>query len=95
MILIEIRCSKCRGRLGTIETAPTDWGGTFNVMRCRKCYVPPPGKLVDVLVKAGEPAYGLSLEFPLNSVRKEIAIAQKTGKTVVVSVQDPGVHAIP
>ncbi len=83
MTLVRILCRHCRTTLATVDEVPLDWSGEITFLRCRRCDLPSPERLVGVLHKKGASSMSLTLVIKLASLRADIVGASRTGKTVV------------
>lgn len=81
MTLVRIRCHSCQRVLARVEKPPTDWSGSMTFTRCRKCDLPSPGRLIEVIQKTGRKSgFRIAGEVPWEMLRNSIRDAQKTGK---------------
>lgn len=81
MRLVEVRCYRCGGLLATVDTPPVDWSESLSFVRCRKCDLPSPGRIVDVLISSGRDSFPTTGKLPWKMLRASIAKAQRTGRT--------------
>jgi len=79
MSLVIVRCKRCRSPLGSLDEMPADWSGNLTVSRCRKCVVPPPRRLIGVLIQQNATGFGLAVEVPLADLRRHAEKAARLG----------------
>lgn len=90
MILVRVRCAKCWTILHKVERRPESWeDDDLLVMRCRRCDMPDPTRIVDVLIRKGLDSMGLMASVPWATLRPSIEKAERTGKT-----QDHGIRVL-
>jgi hypothetical protein len=91
--LVIIRCQRCRARLGSLDTMPDDWTGTLTVSRCRKCVIPSPRRVVEVI--AGQRAEGFAMKqmIPLAELRPHALKAKAGGRPETVNIR-PSIKAL-
>jgi hypothetical protein len=87
MSLVIIRCGSgsCRGTLlGSLDDMPTDWTGSLTVLRCRKCVIPSPRRILKVLGQKKATGFALTVEIPLADLRPyaEKAAREQRAETV-------------
>lgn len=89
MILLKIRCGRCRRVLKEIAERPKSWDGELSVLRCR-CDLPSVERIVDVLMKKQIDGMGMVARVPWSMLREPIERAQKRGKPVdfAITVSD-------
>jgi hypothetical protein len=86
--LVIVRCQRCGEVLGKLDTMPQDWSGPpLTVPRCRKCAVPDPDKLIDVLRQQRAAGFAMYQEIPLPELRPHALKAHARGKAVSVDVK--------
>ncbi len=85
--LVIIRCSGCRARLGSLDAMPDDWTGNLTVIRCRKCVIPAPRRLLEVLAKQQATGFGAAINIPLAELKAHALKANAKGHAVTVSVK--------
>lgn len=87
MTLVEVRCYKCGRVLLPVDEPPADWSGSVSFTRCRRCDLPDPSRIADVLLSSGRESFALTGVIPWRMLRASIAKAQRTGKTVRFDVR--------
>lgn len=86
MSLVIIRCKRCRTPLGSLDAMPNDWSGSLTILRCRKCVIPSPRRLLKVFAQQGATGFSLAVEVPLADLRAHAVEAQRRGHAVSVSI---------
>jgi hypothetical protein len=85
--LVIVRCKRCGEALGSLDTMPDDWSGKLTVLRCPKCVIPSPGRLVRILKQQKAAAgFAMAVEIPLADLRHHALKAKSRGRTVSVSI---------
>lgn len=84
--LVIIRCKHCRTRLGSLDVMPDDWSGNLNVLRCRKCVIPTPRKLLGAFIRQQATGFALTVDIPLADLQQHAIKAKRTGRAATVSV---------
>jgi len=83
VILIRIRCRKCLRVLVEISDPPTlNSDGQVTFLRCRKCDLPDPGRIVDVMITQDVDAFPMNWQVGWNDLRRHAEKARRTDKTV-------------
>lgn len=90
--MVKICCYRCRRVLTTVDEVPTDWTGTVEFLRCSKCDLPDPGRIVDVLLKSGLDGFPMLAAVHTADLRESIVKAQRTGRSVRYPVYPPRVE---
>ena len=57
------------------------------MLRCRKCVIPQPHRLVDVLMRQRARGFAMALVIPLAELRDHAVKAKRRGRAVTVSVK--------
>ena len=84
--LVIIRCGKCNKQLGSLDEMPTDWSGKLTVVRCRKCVIPSPRRLLKVFDQQKATGFALTVEIPLADLRRAAKKAVRSGHAESVCV---------
>jgi hypothetical protein len=84
MVLVRLRCRRCRGVLGEISQPPATWEGARRYVMCRRCELPDPRRIATVLAKKGLPSMPIQREVAWKDLRPFLEEALRTGKTVDV-----------
>jgi hypothetical protein len=84
MSLVIIRCQHCRTRLGSLDAMPDDWSGKLNVLRCRKCVIPTPRRLLGAFVRLEATGFAPTVDIPLADLRRYAIKAQRGGHAETV-----------
>jgi hypothetical protein len=86
--LVIVRCSspKCRAVLGSLDVMPQDWSGTLNILRCRKCVIPRPRRLLRVLASQNATGFALTADIALADLRRAAEKAVRSGHAESVEV---------
>jgi hypothetical protein len=86
MSLVIVRCQRCGRRLGSLDAMPDDWSGNLPVARCRKCAIPTPGRIMQVLRRTGARGFAMGMDIPLAELRDAARKAQARGRPVSVDI---------
>lgn len=86
MSLVIIRCKNCRTQLGSLDAMPDDWTGNLTVLRCRKCVIPSPRRLIHVLRSQRARGFALAVNVPLTELQSHAVKAKATGRAVTVAL---------
>jgi hypothetical protein len=65
---------------------PDDWSGHLTVARCRKCVIPSPRRLIDVLRKQNATGFALFADIPLEPLKPYALKAKVLGHAVSVNL---------
>jgi hypothetical protein len=84
--LVIVRCKKCGTQLGSLDAMPDDWSGYLTVLRCRKCVIPAPRRLIGVLIQQKAKEFALTGGIPLEQLRPHAHKARNRGRTVSVTI---------
>lgn len=89
---VRVRCTKCRRVLGVATRENTSEGEDFWFTRCRKCDIPPPGRLIQVLVKTGRQRLHLKAALSYDQIESALRSSESRGRPtdIDVRVADPG-----
>lgn len=82
MILVNIRCGNCWSVLHRVggRPGPAD-DSTILVRRCRRCDMPNPPRVADVMIRKGIDGFPMLAAVPWQSLQESIERAERTGKT--------------
>lgn len=80
MILVKIRCRRCRSVLAEIRERPLDWNGVYTFLACGKCERPDPSRIVDVLIRKNIDSMQVCREIVWEDMRAQVEAAIRTGK---------------
>lgn len=90
MILVKVRCHRCWTVLHEVEHRPATWDDPdLHVLRCRRCDLPDPRRIVKVMMRKDVDGIGLLAAVPWALLREPIELAERTGKT-----QDFGIRVL-
>lgn len=82
MILVKVRCRRCRSVVAEIHERPEAWDGVFTFLMC-KCERPDPGRIVDVLIRKGIDSMPVTREIPWSELRPHVESALRPGGRTV------------
>lgn len=84
--LVNVRCGGCRRVLGVVYAVPADTSEPFTFMRCQKCDLPTPARMVDVLMSKGMDAMGVTGIIPWDELRPSAETAWRRGRAQDLSI---------